>query len=109
MSDEPEDPLDEAFAAYLRSVDEGTFGSRDEFLAQFPEIADELQALMDTADAINLRREPEEVEIVAHQTDLDADTIDVLIVGADGSSDNPAATLPEANRPKNDTGPAASL
>ena len=105
MSDEPEDPLDEAFAAYLRSVDEGTFGSRDEFLAQFPEIADELQALMDTADAINLRREPEEVEVVARQTDLDADTIDVLIVDADGSSDNPAATLPEANRPKNDTGP----
>ncbi|MEO1525864.1 MAG: serine/threonine-protein kinase [Planctomycetota bacterium] len=105
MSDEAEDPLDEAFAAYLRSVDEGTFGSRAEFLAQFPEIADELQALMDTADAINLRREPEEVEVVARPTDLDADTIDVMIVDPNGDPGNPAATLPEANRPKDDTGP----
>ena len=107
MSDpsEAEDPLDEAFAAYLRSVDEGTVGSREEFLAQFPEIADELQALMDTADAINLRQQPEEVEIIAAPTDLDADTIDVMIAHQEGLDGNPAATLPEANRPKNDTGP----
>ncbi len=47
-----EDPLDEAFAAYLRSCDAGEVSSREEFLAQFPELADQLKELMEAADMI---------------------------------------------------------
>ncbi|MEM6365868.1 MAG: hypothetical protein AAF745_15680, partial [Planctomycetota bacterium] len=52
-SPEPSDPIDEAFAAYLRSCDEGSVGSREEFLSQFPEMANELRSLMEAADAID--------------------------------------------------------
>ena len=52
MSDSPtnHDPLDEAFAAYLCSCDAGELSSREEFLAQFPELADELKQLIEAAD-----------------------------------------------------------
>ncbi len=46
------DPLDEAFAAYLRSCDTGELDSREDFLAQFPELADQLRELMDAADML---------------------------------------------------------
>lgn len=46
------DPLDEAFAAYLRACDEGRVSSREEFLKQFPEIADQLSELMQLADSL---------------------------------------------------------
>ncbi len=54
MSDSPptNDPLDEAFAAYLRSCDAGEVSNREEFLAQFPDLADELKQLMEAADMI---------------------------------------------------------
>ena len=54
MVDSPptNDPLDEAFAAYLRSCDAGELASREEFLAQFPDLADELKELIEAADMI---------------------------------------------------------
>ena len=52
-SQESDDQVDQAFAAYLRSCDEGLVSSREEFLCQFPAIADELRELMDAADAID--------------------------------------------------------
>lgn len=47
------DPLDEAFAAYLRACDEGRLSSREEFLSQFPEIAEQLSELMQLADSLD--------------------------------------------------------
>ena len=54
MAESPasEEPLDEAFAAYLRSCDAGEVPSREDFLAQFPELADDLKELMEAADMI---------------------------------------------------------
>lgn len=46
------DPLDEAFAAYLRACDEGRLSSREEFLSRFPDIADQLGELMQWADSL---------------------------------------------------------
>lgn len=51
-SDHQPDPLDEAFALYLRSCDAGELSSREEFLAQFPELSDQLKELIDAADMI---------------------------------------------------------
>ena len=105
------DPVDEAFAAYLRSCDAGEVNSREEFLAQFPEIAGELSELMDAADAIGkMTSSP------SASADLRPDTVAVPVnPGADtilGHGDrpddpnaDPAATLPMANRPKGDSGP----
>ncbi|WP_182867875.1 serine/threonine-protein kinase [Stieleria mannarensis] len=103
---EADDPIDEAFAAYLRSCDEGSVGSRDEFLAQFPEMAEELRSLMDAADAINRftgAAAADSADVV--QGGAAADTVDVLVVGPDDSGEDPAATLPEAHRAKGDPGP----
>ena len=48
------DPLDEAFAAYLRACDEGRIVSRDEFLGQYPaELASRLAELMRVADSLD--------------------------------------------------------
>ena len=54
MADSPskDDQLDEAFAAYLRSCDAGEVASREEFLSQFPDLADELKQLIEAADMI---------------------------------------------------------
>jgi TRAP transporter TAXI family solute receptor len=46
------EPLDAAFAAYLRSCDSGTAADREAFVAQFPELADELRRLIATADML---------------------------------------------------------
>jgi eukaryotic-like serine/threonine-protein kinase len=46
------DPLDQAFAAYLRACDEGRLASREEFLQQYPELADQLSDLMQMADSL---------------------------------------------------------
>ncbi len=133
MSIEPEDnhPLNEAFAAYLRSVDECTVGSRDEFLARFPELAGELKTLMEAADAIDRftvsKSELSRGDVLAAgEADLaDAETIDLArgdlargdLAGRDpdrrdpdrrdpdGSDQDAAATLPEANRSAGDPGP----
>ncbi|MCC9599548.1 serine/threonine-protein kinase [Stieleria sp. JC731] len=101
-----DDPIDEAFAAYLRSVDEGSVGSREEFLAQFPEMADELKHLMEAADAIDqftisgnnsLSGSP---KIIPGSETVASNAVDPNQSGGD-----PAETLPEAVRDKNDPGP----
>ncbi len=98
-----EDPLDEAFAAYLRSCDAGEIVSREEFLAQFPDLADQLKELMEAAD------------MIGRVTLGDADTSGAVLPGADtigfhtasgkDSGDDPAATLPMPNRQQGDPGP----
>ncbi len=109
MADPPptDDPLDEAFAAYLRSCDAGEVTSREEFLAQFPELADQLKQLMDAADMIGrvtLSSAPdglgEEAEVAPG-----ADTVAAHASDGNDSGGDPAATLPMANRPKGDPGP----
>ena len=96
----PDDRLDEAFAAYLRSCDEGRVGSRDEFLSQFPDLADDLRQLMEAADLM------EKFSSGSSNTAVrtGAETIGKF-VGGDDSGGDPAATLPMANRPKGDPGP----
>jgi TRAP transporter TAXI family solute receptor len=105
------DPVDEAFAAYLRSCDAGEVSSREEFLAQFPEIADELSELMDAADAIGQMTtghsapkgdSPRPIPFAANPG---ADTIVGEALHRDGAETDPAVTLPMANRAKGDPGP----
>lgn len=55
--DEPDDPvtgqrLDEAFAAYLQACDDGQMPSRDDFLGQYPDLADRLSDLLSIADSL---------------------------------------------------------
>lgn len=108
MAEPPtDDPLDEAFAAYLRLCDTGEVTSREEFLAQFPEFADELKELMEQADIIGrvtLSGAPqglgESAEVVPG-----ADTISSHAGDPADSGGDPAATLPMANRRKGDPGP----
>lgn len=52
MTEPADDPLDEAFAAYLKSCDAGELSSREQFLSRFPELADQLRELMDAADLL---------------------------------------------------------
>jgi len=111
------DPVDEAFAAYLRSCDAGEVGSREDFLAQFPEIAEELRELMDAADIIDQMTssqlgsdesafEPDDALGQAEPVAVPgADTIIGQGFPHDDPEADPAATLPMANRPKGDSGP----
>lgn len=102
MSDPPakNDPLDEAFAAYLRSCDAGEMCSREEFLARFPEHAEELRQLIQAADMIgNVTLKPHVsgtrvVEETKTQNDSDKT-----------ASWDPATTLPMSNRTEGDHGP----
>lgn len=93
-----DDPLDEAFAVYLRSCDNGTFDSREEFLDQFPELADQLRELIEAADMVAMATgdSPDQAP--------GADTVGAQ-VGQGLSGGDPAATLPMPNRPKGDPGP----
>ncbi|EKJ99024.1 serine/threonine protein kinase [Rhodopirellula baltica SH28] len=52
MAESNEDDLDEIFALYLSACDTGELTSRDDFLNQHPEHADQLRELMDAADLI---------------------------------------------------------
>ncbi|MEO9591192.1 serine/threonine-protein kinase, partial [Rhodopirellula bahusiensis] len=52
MAQSNEDDLDEIFALYLSACDTGELTSRDDFLNQHPEHADQLRELMDAADLI---------------------------------------------------------
>ena len=111
MPAEAEDPIDEAFAAYLRSCDEGSVGSREEFLAQFPDMADELKDLMEAADTIHQFTGTRAVDVSQPSEELavavapGADTVNAVLSDGGLSGDDPALTLPEANRPKGDPGP----
>lgn len=108
MTESPpsDDPLDEAFAAYLRSCDAGEIGSREEFLSQFPDLADDLKELMKAADMITGMTHVGPA--VASETPAvagGAETINTFVSLADDSGLDPAATLPMANRRKGDPGP----
>ena len=52
MSEPPRtnDPLDEAFADYLRMSDAGEIASREDFLKMFLDLANELKELIEAAD-----------------------------------------------------------
>jgi TRAP transporter TAXI family solute receptor len=125
------DPLDKAFAAYLRSCDAGELSSREEFLSQFPELSDQLKELIDAADMIgnfttgatgsgNDGAEDQFVDPTLSQNaetdfqsvaDSGAETIGLNEVGRQAgltgelSGGDPAVTLPMANRAKGDPGP----
>jgi TRAP transporter TAXI family solute receptor len=106
MSDTPQtdDPLDEAFAAYLRSCDAGELHSREEFLAQFPELAAELKQLIEAADMIGSFTDGREKPANAEGWDA-AETMELRSLGDSDSSGDPDVTLPIANRAKGDPGP----
>ena len=91
------DPLDEAFAAYLRSCDAGKVGSRDDFLAQFPELSDQLRELMDAADMLG--------RISTRSDKPNAETVDLRLPGGDDLDDILEETLPIAARGSGDRGP----
>lgn len=108
MADSPptNDPLDEAFAAYLRSCDAGEIQSREEFLAQFPDLSDELKELIEAADMIGrVTYSGSDVQPVDHP-EPGAETIaSHATTDNDDSGGDPAATLPMAHRAAGDPGP----
>lgn len=107
MADLPaNDPLDEAFAAYLRSCDAGEVSSREAFLKQFPELADELEQLMDAADMIGRVTLGDGSHPDSRPTQSEgADTVVADQPSADQSGGDPQATLPMPYRADGDPGP----
>ncbi len=105
------DPVDEAFAAYLKSCDAGEVSSREEFLAQFPEIAGELSELMDAADFIDQMTSGQAApthdppQSIVTDASPGAETIVGRAHNQDHADADPAATLPMANRKEGDPGP----
>ena len=91
------------FAAYLKACDEGTVGSREEFLAQFPEIADDLRSAMEAADALDRFTGVQSTQAQLPTTAPEDETVNGLLDQSELSGGDPAATLPEANRPKGDS------
>ena len=100
------DPVDEAFAAYLRSCDAGEVSSREEFLAQYPEIARELKELIEAADAFGQITSGHALVSEPRLIEPGADTIGFHVPDGDESGLDPGATLPMANRPEGDPGPS---
>lgn len=104
-SPEPDDPLDEAFAAYLRTCDAGELTDRGEFLTQFPELAGQLEELMDAADLIGQVTMSGATPKSDTKAGPNAETIQLSNLDGDESADDVGATLPIANRPAGDPGP----
>lgn len=107
-ADPSADPIDEAFAAYLRSCDEGSLDSREAFLAQYPDIADRLKELIDAADMIGqmtMGDGPKSTRPKVHAGTAGNETIASYVPDAGESGDDPNATLPMAHRAKGDPGP----
>lgn len=111
MSESPRtnDPLDEAFADYLRMSDAGEIASREDFLKLFPDLADDLKELIEAADLlgnVTLSGQPagSSSGFSAAALSPNAETI-ATSAPADDSSGDPDATLPMANRAANDHGP----
>ena len=102
-----DDPVDQAFAAYLHACDTGEC-SREEFLEKFPDIANELRELIDAADMIVGRMTMSGIRVQddagLQTTAPGADTIGDNVGGQDSGGD-PAITLPMPNRGKDDPGP----
>lgn len=112
MSETPRtnDPLDEAFADYLRMSDAGEIASREDFLKLFPDLADDLKELIEAADLlgeVTLSGQPAGSSSGFNVAALSpsAETIATSAVGDDASG-GPDATLPMANRASNDHGPS---
>ena len=110
MSESPRtnDPLDEAFADYLRMSDAGEIASREDFLKLFPDLADDLKELIEAADLlgnVTLSGQPagSSSGFSAAALSPNAETI-ATSAPADDSSGDPDATLPMANRAANDHG-----
>lgn len=111
MSESPRtnDPLDEAFADYLRMSDAGEIASREDFLKLFPDLADDLQELIEAADLlgeVTLSGQPAGSSSGFNVAALSpsAETI-ATSTPSDGSAGDPDITLPMANRAANDHGP----
>ncbi len=105
------DPLDQAFAAYLRSCDEGVIESREVFLAKYPELASQLKELIEAADMIgqfssgrSLPRSDSTSRALSFSYD-GSETVAMRIPSPNESGADPAATLPMAHRAEGDTGP----
>ena len=112
---EPDDPLDEAFAAYLRSCDEGSHEDREAFVQRYPELSDRLRDLMVLADSMgsfvatdskpdsrSAERSPTRDSQQANVS-VDADTLDFEADSAEVNERN--VTLPMAHRQPGDPGP----
>lgn len=108
-ADDPDSPLDRAFADYLRRCDSGEVISREEFLAQFePALADQLGDLMQAADRIGQMtqiRSGNDGIPTGDTPVVGADTIATAMDDAHPSGDNLAVTLPVAKRREGDHGP----
>jgi len=111
MSESPptNDPLDEAFADYLRMSDAGEIASREDFLKLFPDLADDLKELIEAADLlgnVTLGGQPAGSSSGFNVAALspNAETI-ATSAPADDSSGDPDITLPMANRAASDHGP----
>ena len=107
MSESPRtnDPLDEAFADYLRMSDAGEIASREDFLKLFPDLADDLKELIEAADLlgeVTLGGQPAGSSSGFNVAALspNAETIAKSTPAGD-----PDVTLPMANRAANDHGP----
>ena len=112
MSESPRtnDPLDEAFADYLRMSDAGEITSREDFLKLFPDLADDLKELIEAADLlgeVTFNGQPAESSSGFNALALSpsAETI-AKSAPSDDSSCDPDVTLPMANRAPNDHGPS---
>ena len=111
MSESPptNDPLDEAFADYLRMSDAGEIANREDFLKLFPDLADDLKELIEAADLlgeVTLNGQPagSSSGFDALALSPNAETISKS-ARCDDSSGDPDVTLPMANRAPNDLGP----
>lgn len=119
-SDQPDeapinDPLDVAFAAYLRACDAGETSSREEFIQQFPELADDLSRLLDAADLIGRytthnsgAAHLEETAAWQVEPTGDSHATAETVVGnleADDPRNEPNLTLPLERRSAGDTRP----
>ncbi len=111
MSESPptNDPLDEAFADYLRMSDAGEIASREDFLKLFPDLAEDLQELIEAADLlgnVTLSGQPAGSCSGPKVTTLspNAETI-ATSAPAEGSSGEPDVTLTIKNHAASDHGP----
>jgi eukaryotic-like serine/threonine-protein kinase len=111
-----DDPLDEAFAAYLRACDEGREEDREAFIGRYPEMATRLRELMTLADSLDVfiatgdepsatgsRSRSRGNAAEAAKVSGDAETIHFDAVSGQVGDRN--VTLPLENRAADDHGP----
>ena len=112
-----DDPLDEAFAAYLRACDEGRGEDRETFIGRYPEMATRLRELMSLADSLDVfvavgeepsgvvggKCRPRTTNNAASQVSGEAETLHFDAVSGQAGDRN--VTLPLENRAADDHGP----